>query len=160
MNILKKSLISTASVLLVGASLVAPTAAFATSATQSTTAPGGKLTSNFWIQSIASGDSGNFLVSAVYNGSANLSSPNYIETSWSFYAEGIDVSVTFMGFGGSAGGSGYSGTSSGYWENNNGATSAWYPGNVIAHGLTFYVGGDNTASMFALGVPASVTAGV
>lgn len=130
---------------LLGAILIASmffsTGASATSSSKSTSAPNGTLTSNFWIQTFASGNSGDFQVSAVYNGTASLKSPNYIKTAWDFYALGISASVSIKGFGGSVGGAGVSSTSSGYWINSNGAKTAWYRGNVVAHGLWFYVGG-------------------
>ncbi|MEK0292219.1 hypothetical protein P5F77_17425 [Caldifermentibacillus hisashii] len=155
----KKLLVSLLAAVLIASTLFSAGVS-ATSSSKSTKAPGGTLTSNFWIQTFASGNSGDYQVSAVYNGSASLKSPNYIKTAWSFYAQGINASVSINGFGGSAGGGGVSSTSSGYWQNSNGAKTAWYRGNVVANGLWFYVGGSNTASMFALGVPASVTAGV
>lgn len=158
---MKKRLIRLISGTVCAMSLFATTPAFAKSATRSTSAPGGTLTSNFWIQSMAdSSSTGSYQVSAVYNGTASLKGSNYIKTAWDFYATGISAGVSAGGGTGSVSGSGASGTSGGSWKNNNGATTAWYKGTVRATGLAIYVGGNNTASMFALGVPASVTTGV
>ncbi len=134
----------------------------ATSASRTDNIPqlNGTIRSDVWIQTIADADgTGEFQVTADYD-SPTYPSPSWIKTEWDFYVIGISASIKFKAGSGSIAGSGYTSSSSGYWINSNGASTAWYRGRVGANGLTIYVGCENTASGYAAGVPFSTTARV
>lgn len=118
--------------------------------------------SDVWIQTIADWDgTGEFQVTAAYSSTnSSYAKPEWVKTSWSFYAVGIAAGVSYAGISGSVNGYGYTSSSSGYWINSNGAKTAWWRGRVGGTGLAFYVGCSNTASAFKSGVSISTTAKV
>lgn len=120
------------------------------------------ITSNVWIQTISDWDgTGEFQVSAVYSSTnSTYAKPQWIKTSWSFYAIGISAGVSYKSVSASVSGSGYTSTSSGYWKNSNGAKTAWWRGRVGGTGFCIYVGLENTASAYKAGVTLSTTAKV
>ncbi|MCD3207057.1 hypothetical protein G8S49_12925, partial [Clostridium botulinum C] len=120
--------------------------AFATSASRSTSACNGKLTSDVWIQSMSDHDgTGEFQVAAKYSGTKPRYA-NWIKTQWEFYSVGVGAGITWSGITANVSGSGHSTGS--YWKNTN-SRSASFRGRVSGNGLCLYVGCTNTATMFA-----------
>lgn len=139
-----------------------PANATSSSRSESNKSIGATIRSDVWIQTISDWDgTGNFQVTAAYSSTISAySSPNWIKTSWDFYAYGISAGVSYKGISGSISGYGYTSSSSGYWKNSNGANTAWWRGRVGGTGLCFYVGVYNTASAYKSGVTLSTTAKV
>lgn len=110
------------------------TSVYATSASNTTrnSRLSATVTSNAWIQTISNWDGmGEFQVSAVYSSTnSTYSKPQWIKTTWDFYAIGVCAGVSCKAIEASLEGYGTTNSSSGYWKNSNGAKTAWWRGRV------------------------------
>lgn len=161
-----KNLKSFISIFLVAVSLfmtvVVPVNASSSSQSGKNSSLGATIRSDVWIQSVSNWNgTGEFQITGAYSSTKSAyATPEWVKTSWDFYAMGISAGVSYKGISASASGSGATSTSSGYWKNSNGAKTAWWRGRVGGTGLCIYVGLYNTASAFKSGVAISTTAKV
>lgn len=71
---------------------------------------------------------------------STYSKPQWIKTTWDFYAIGVCAGVSCKAIEASFEGYGTTNSSSGYWKNSNGAKTAWWRGRVGGTGFCMYVG--------------------